>query len=621
MKTRVRRTSAVEILAGCLLALLAPGCKEAGRSNVRLHLGAATSVAGLTSARVTASRGGATVKEAEFDWSSGATAIDVGLLVPAQISGEIQIDATGLASGQVVARSESVKVTVTPGQATAAVLQLLLQPIASATPDGGVDAAGGGGDAGADSGADNRTGTGGAGGSGIGGSGAGGSGTGGSGTGGRADAGTDAIIAARAWQPAIRAENNRDETDLRPEVAIDANGNALVVWEHGFQIWFNRYNAAAGTWGTEGPAVVAGGQAIRLGMDSQGLATVTWQGVFGNPDQGIWVVSSVAGGGWGTPFQLSTANAADARLAVSANGTAVAVWTENNGVSPSGNEYILWASRRTTPTGAWSAKTMLKNATDTGDRAVTIALDPTGNGFVIWEQAPAQPDPGNDTSTSVWISRYAGGVFGAAQAIESYTAGNSDSGHVALNALGNGVASWRQVRLPNLEVWTRTYDNGVWGTPTLVSSSTGIPFYQVPEVAIDNAGNSVVVWSQTAASGAYNARISRHRAGQASWDTPVPLETDNLSQGGAGTFDVSPEVRMDLAGNALVIWRKTAANGLVNIWSRRMDTTGALGTAVRIDNQNTSSAFAHHLAVAANGMAVAVWYYDLENDIWANVFR
>jgi len=631
------------ILAGCSLLALAAGCTEPGRSNVRMHISAASSVSGLTAVEVSAKQGTATVKQPTvFGWSNGA-AIDIGLLIPASIKGEIQIFAIGLAGDARVAHAEA-QVTVTPGQATAQVLALELVPIPGNTGDGG---AGSGGSPGTDAGTDGRTDTGGGtgvggsgaggrgagdagvggGGAGTGGSGAGGSGAGGSGTGGRVDAGTDTPVAARAWQTAIKAENNIDEIDLRPAVAMDASGNAIAVWEHGSQIWFNRYSAATGTWGTEAPVVVAGGQGVSVGIDSQGVATVTWQGTGGATDQGIWAVTSAAGGGWATPVHLSSANAADVHLAVSASGTAIAVWTENNNVSPLGNEYILWASRRL-PGGAWLTKTMLKYATDTGDRTPTAALDPAGNGFVIWEQRPAPPDPPGDSTNSVWISRFAGGVFGTPMTIETYTAGDADSGHIALNAAGNAVASWRQLTSTAFELWTRTYENSTWGTPTLITSSTSISYYQVPEVAIDGAGNAVVVWSQVVASGAYDARISRHRVGQAMWDAPMPLETDNLSQNRIGVDDVSPEVRMDGAGNAVVIWRKTGANGLANLWSRRLDATGVLGAATRIDNQNLTSVYAHALAVGANGMAAAVWYHGgnpdggaSELDIWASVFR
>ncbi|HET6148641.1 MAG TPA: hypothetical protein VFH68_13990 [Polyangia bacterium] len=602
MTARRRMTTRAAVLGGCFLAVLAVGCKEAGRSNVRLHLSAGAGVTGLTSVAVTATQGTREVKQATFDWPSGATSLEAGLLVPAEVSGEISVAATGRASSQDIARSEAVKVTVTPGQATTEMLQLLLLPIPPSTSDGGADA-GGLVDAAVDMGADTRSDVGG-------------------GTGGRVDGGTDAPpIVARAWQSAVKAENNIDEQDLRPAVAIDASGNAIAVWEHGTQIWFNRYNAATGLWGTEAPVVVAGGQGVSVGLDAQGTATVTWQGAPLSADQGILAVTSTAGGGWGTPVRLSSSNAADVHLAVSANGTAVAVWTENNHVRPSSNEYILWSSRRLAGSTTWSAKTMIRDATDIGDRTPTVALDATGNGFVIWEQPPIQPDPGNDFNNSVWIARFAGGAFGTPMTIETFTTGAADSGHVAVNASGNGVASWRQITTTALELWTRTYENGAWGTPTLISTSSLIDYYQVPEVAIDNAGNSVVVWSQAIASGAFNARISRHRAGQATWDAPMMLELDNQSQGTPGTDDVSPEVGMDSAGNAVVIWRKTGTNGLTNVWSRRMDATGVLGAATRIDNQNLHSAFAHALAVSANGMAVAVWYYGSEFDIWANVFR
>jgi hypothetical protein len=211
-----------------------------------------------------------------------------------------------------------------------------------------------------------------------------------------------------------------------------------------------------------------------------------------------------------------------------ANGTAIAVWTENNHVSPGGNEYILWTSRRL-PAGAWSAKAMLKSATEIGDRVPTVALDAAGNGFVIWEQPPPQPDP--DTSNSVWISRFSAGAFGTPQTIEGYTAGDADSGHLALNAAGNGIASWRQLTSIARELWTRSYDDGVWGTPMMVSTSSSILYSQVPQVAIDTAGNAVVTWAQVVASGVYDARISRHRAGQPAWDGVIDLENDDQSTG------------------------------------------------------------------------------------------
>ena len=55
-----------------------------------------------------------------------------------------------------------------------------------------------------------------------------------------------------------------------------------------------------------------------------------------------------------------------------------------------------------------------------------------------------------------------------------------------------------------------------------------------------------------------------------------------------------------------------------------MDPTGVLSDAVRIDNQNAHSIFNHDLAVAANGIAGAVWQYQSDTsviDIWQAILR
>ena len=116
------------------------------------------------------------------------------------------------------------------------------------------------------------------------------------------------------------------------------------------------------------------------------------------------------------------------------------------------------------------------------------------------------------------------------------------------------------------------------------------------------------------------ARYSRHTAGAIRWDDPVALEADNQLNGNAGN-DASPELGIDAAGNVMVIWRKQATSGLVDVWSRRVTAAGVLENPSLIENQNDYSAFGHQLAVAPNGVAVAVWFYATVGNIWAAVFR
>jgi hypothetical protein len=613
----------------CALLLAAAGCHQAGRSIVRVHITAGTDMlrSSLTAATVTVNQGATVLRDAvSFDWDpSGITA---GIYLSSDVRGMVQVSAKGLVVGTTVATSNQATIDdIVPGVASSALADLVLEPLRGDLPDGGGGTDGGAitdggtGDGRGATGGDGRGATGGGGGSAVpDAGGAGGSGAGGSVVG-VPDAGVDGggsdapiIVVARAWQPAVKAENNIDEADVRPQVVLDASGNALVVWEHGTAIWFNRYNAGTNTWGTEGPLTAVTGQSLQVAIDGNAVATAIWEAPSGTTP-GIWT-STATGTSWSTPARLSSGNATDAHIAAGGNGAAIAAWTENN----ANNQFQLWVSQRPTAGGAWSAARVIKPATDTGDRVPTLAMDAAGNGFLIWEQAPAQPDPGNDHTTSVWVSRYSAGAFASPMALESYTAGDANSGHVALNASGAGMATWRQTFTDHDELWSRSYAGGVWAAPQMIVTASLIASYQVPHVAIDPAGNAVAVWTQPIASGAEQARISRHRVGQAAWDLPQPLETDNQTMGDASE-DVSPEVGVDAVGNATVIWRKKSATGLINLWSRRLDATGALGTPVRIDSQNLHSVFGHQLAVASNGAAMGVWYYASEFDIWAAVWR
>jgi len=634
MSARGGRRGPWPLALGLLAA--AVGCHQAGRSIVRVQItaGAGVSEASLERAMVTVTQGNATIRDAQFPWAAGG--VLGGVYLPAEISGAVEVSAAGFATTAScpVARSDRKSVSVTPGQNTEVVMLPLL-PVADCADGGAMGGAGGGS---ADSGSDvagsggRGSGGGGAGGSGVGGAGLGGRGTGGivvvidniggRGSGGSpVDAGTDVAVTgpSPSWQPAGLAETNLDEQDLRPQVVADASGNALVVYEHGSVIWFNRYSVSSGAWGTAGPlSGNPGGQSLHLAIDGNGVATVIWEALSSSPTKGIWVSSS-SGSTWSTPVPLSSGNAFDSRIAISpatsgaSVGAAIAVWTENNGM----NQFVLYGSSRPNAGGAWTPKAVLKPATDAGDRNPSVAMDGAGNGFVIWEQA----DQADNGEASVWISRFSAAAFSTATTIETFAGGfGADSAHIALNASGAGVASWRQVNVATDDLYTRFYVGGVWGAPQLIVTSSVIPFYQVPHVAIDPAGNSTAVWGQVIANNTIQARLSRHGAGQTAWDPPTMLEADNRLTGFAGS-DVSPELGLDAAGNVTVIWRKQAASGLVDLWAARVTAAGVVGTPVLIDGQNTNSVFGHQLAVAPNGVAVAVWYYANVFDIWSAVFR
>ena len=91
-----------------------------------------------------------------------------------------------------------------------------------------------------------------------------------------------AVAPPKAWGVAatIETDNAGDATD--PQIAIDANGNALAVWSQSdgtrTNIMANRYSAASGTWGAAALIETDNGNADspQIAIDGNGNALAVW---------------------------------------------------------------------------------------------------------------------------------------------------------------------------------------------------------------------------------------------------------------------------------------------------------------------------------------------------------
>ena len=219
----------------------------------------------------------------------------------------------------------------------------------------------------------------------------------------------------------------------RPDVALDAHGNGVAVWQSSdgsSSVIRAATRSAAGSWSTP-QALSSGGYSERphVGVDSAGEAVAVWSANGAH----VRVRAAVrrAGGGWGQPETLSgpAADALQPQLAVSPRGSAVAAWA-----SFDGRTYVIQSSSRTRG-GAWSAvQDISPRSPDLG--APKIALDSAGDALAVWRglrsareriQAARRPARGA-WSTPAVISR------GPADA---------DLPDVALDAAGNGAGIWQ----------------------------------------------------------------------------------------------------------------------------------------------------------------------------------
>lgn len=150
-----------------------------------------------------------------------------------------------------------------------------------------------------------------------------------------------------SWS-AIGPVQDNAEIGSNPQVAMDADGNTIVVWQQsaGFNLWSRRFSVTSNSWSLPvriemNSAVMAGN--ARLATNSSGDAHVVWP-QYDSGRVSIWSNSYTSSGDvWGTATLVEMNNIHDADspdIVVAENGDALAVWCQTDGVRTN-----IWSSR------------------------------------------------------------------------------------------------------------------------------------------------------------------------------------------------------------------------------------------------------------------------------------
>ncbi|MBT4289573.1 MAG: hypothetical protein HOD92_19800, partial [Deltaproteobacteria bacterium] len=222
----------------------------------------------------------------------------------------------------------------------------------------------------------------------------------------------------------------------------------------------------------------------QLAINASGNAMVVWFQSDGTRDN-IWANRYVTGTGWGAAELIETDNAGSAdypQVAIDASGNALAVWAQHDGT-----KYNILTNRYVTGTG-WGAAELIGTDNVGGAYNPQLAIDPSGNAMAVWRQ----PD---DFRNNIWANRYVAGTgWGAAELIET-DAGNANYPQVAIDPSGNAMAVWRQSDGTRLNILANRYLDGTgWGTAELIRTDAGSANY--PQVSIDPSGKTMAVWYQ-----------------------------------------------------------------------------------------------------------------------------
>lgn len=357
----------------------------------------------------------------------------------------------------------------------------------------------------------------------------------------------------------------------RPDVAIDAAGNAIAVWTGGgvsstsfhaydftwadiaaavagnaatpesgqdvfpyfhtpviYDVYANRCPAdqewdATQTRSIENSPGSAFSPIIALSPDGQGIAL--WNQAIGGVAR-VYANRFEPGRGWGTPEPIESEGSSTVYdVASDAQGNALAVWARNDGTVS--NIY----SNRYQPGQGWGPTQPVEAAAGSVQRPA-VAMDAQGNAIAVWRQS-------DGTSNSIYANRYVnGGGWGNAVLLGPTTASVTDSPFISMDADGRALAAWLQRAGAFYDVFTSRFDPGLgWFPPERVAG--GLTFATIRGATYAN-GQGAVLWNQ------FDLKASRYtQAG--GWAPPEAVEDTNEFVGDA-----------DLAGsplgNFLVAW-------------------------------------------------------------------
>ncbi|MGB5529799.1 MAG: hypothetical protein WBQ32_07510, partial [Ignavibacteriaceae bacterium] len=193
-------------------------------------------------------------------------------------------------------------------------------------------------------------------------------------------------------------------------------------------------------------------------------------------------------------------------------------------------------------------------------------------------------------------------------------AGNADQivPSIAMDVAGNFVIVWYDFRNANWDIYFQRFTStGVpLGANTKVNDDTTTASQEHPSISMDVTGNFVIVWSDNR-NNHYDIYYQRFTSTGAALGVNTKVNDD---AGTAKQWD--PSISMDAAGNFVVVWIDERNINRDIYYQRYTSTGGALGVNTKVnDDASTADQIAPTILMDAAGNFVTVWH-DFRNNNW-----
>ena len=395
-------------------------------------------------------------------------------------------------------------------------------------------------------------------------------------------AGAPSAEARTGWEPVplnISGTTNERDSEQKYEnharIAVNSAGDAMVVWQTELEsgVYARRFDVAAGRW-DDAVAELAPPEEddsdVRVAIDEQGNAMVMWESDGGDGRLRATRYSAADGQWDPLPTVLSDRGGSFARLEMDGAGDATAVWQ--------GAGEIL-ARRYNGQSRQWNARSMVLSKHGGKAALPELAVNRDGDAVVVWSVARTWDQEGSSQPYAVHARRFAAGSA-RWEAVEVVARGREfHHPRVGIDARGNAVVAWQQFDgggKPG-KIVTRRFDAGAerWRAPVTLFSGTKTSRYQ--DIALEANGNATVIWlSGVWAQASWALWARRYDAGAARWSQTTRLAGGRNEGPISNHRDVLPvQLEMAANGDAFLAWH--AYNRLTRntaIWAMRFDMSG-----------------------------------------------
>jgi len=367
--------------------------------------------------------------------------------------------------------------------------------------------------------------------------------------------------------PEFRVNTYTTNDQRYPSVSLaGGSGDFVVVWQSESQdgssygAFGQRFSAAGAPLGPEFRANTftpgnQGHAGPAVALDPSGNTVVTWSS-YGQDGDGFGVYAqrySSAGVPLGNEFRVNTATSSHQGLSSVAT-------------DASGNFVVVWMT--SFPENVWGQRFASSGSPLGGQFQVNsgpfgfgpiVAMDAAGDFVVAWQK--------NDTASDLGIiaRRFAasGVPLGNEFRVNTVTAGNQYYPGVASDGVGNFVVIWGSADGDDTGVFAQRFASsgaplgGEFRVNTYTTGTQGRSLLR-PSVALDAAGNFVIVWGSDPQDGFFAGAF-----GQRFDSAGAPVGPEFRINTYTTNDQRSPSVAADGAGNFVVVWSSYSQDGSV----------------------------------------------------------